>query len=100
MCKAEVAIVKHLIKELLEHFPKVCVANGEEESYHTKCNKDTIDECFACDEFCIYGIDKDGASAGFVECILGNDGYDVISDYAVRIEPYITKTLAYAETWE
>lgn len=39
-----------------------------------------------------------GKSAGWVFFVYGNDGYDVISDYTVNLEPAIQPVLDYAET--
>lgn len=45
-----------------------------------------VGEMFATDEERLY-LSKDGKSCGWVFFVYGNDGYDVICDYTMNLEP-------------
>lgn len=64
-------------------------------------------EAFAGDECHIFVQPAEGPttedgrviSEGYVYCVLGNDGWDVISDYSTNLESLLTDANALAETY-
>lgn len=59
-----------------------------------------LENVFACDDARIF-LSKDGETySGWVLCVYGNDGTDVISDYTTNLEELLTKANALADKLE
>lgn len=68
-----------------------------------------MEEAFAGDECHVFVHDADGPlttnneqvilSAGWVYLVFGNDGYDVISDYMMSIEPLLKPAMDIADQY-
>lgn len=71
-------------------------------------HKKIMDAAFAGDEAHIFVQPAEGptvldgqiVSEGWVFIVLGNDGYDVISDYTVNLEPLLTNANKLAESYD
>lgn len=95
----EMAIVRHLLTELVAGGFIFTVDDGEDEP--VKCSveiEEGMEAIFAVEDAAIYAR-KAGESEdfGYVRLVMGNDGWDVISDYTLNLEVHIAKTNAYAE---
>lgn len=91
----EKMVVRSLVSELLGHGLTISVFDGEEWPVKrgTKRNQ-ILDALFACDAETILIRDGEDNKIGRAYLVYGNDGYDVIADYSVALEPYMTKTWA------
>lgn len=90
----EVAILKATVKALLAAGFTLSVFDGEEDHLivDNKAGSTNTEAIYKA----LYETDedylnawKDGKIFGWVRFVYGNDGYDVISDYSVNLEPYI-----------
>lgn len=79
-----------------------------DEMLHASTDKEKImDEAFAGDECHLFIHDAtgetviDGAiiSRGWIYLVFGNDGWDVISDYSVRLEEFLKGAETLAASW-
>jgi len=97
----ERAIVRNAVFELLDHGFSLSVDNGGDD-YEIDRSRDgdaVLAELMNTDEDRLLARDGD-ALRGWVFFVYGNDGYDVICDMTVSLEPYLPETLALAETLE
>jgi len=99
----EKTIVTQVIDSALEagDFIGLDTSDGEEiiEGF-TKDRQVILDNVFSCDDARIY-FSKDGVKYyGWVMCVYGNDGTDVISDYTTNLEELLSKANNLAESIE
>jgi hypothetical protein len=96
-------IVVSLIDELLGRGFIINVDDGDGMLFKAATfNRQTIiDAVMNTDEDYLHAY-KDGVKngGGWVRLIYGNDGYDVISDYCVQLEPFMVQTQALADKLE
>ena len=100
----EKAIAVAAIDQLLAAGFSLGVNDGEETTIHHSKDKSAIVKAlFTTDEDYLYvyeanDIDmSDLRPAYWVRFVYGNDGYDVISDYSVSLDPHLTEAIALAE---
>lgn len=94
----EAAIVRNAVHELLDHGFTLSVDNGGDD-YEIDRSTDAeaiIAELGHTDEDRLLARTGD-VIKGWVHFVYGNDGYDVICDMTVSLEPYLPDTLAIAE---
>lgn len=94
--KVELRVVHHFIKAA--HKAGYTMSSDEHKKSMTE--RELIDAIFDLDE-CYLSVWKNDTRVGFVELVMGNDGYDVICDYSINlnslmgpIEEWIAKTFA------
>lgn len=86
--EVERKIVRHLCDTMRKHgWDAVYVDDGGDEAEITRTTEEVIEAVFAVDEATI-AFRKDGKKpmTCFVQIILGNDGWDCISDYSFTDE--------------
>lgn len=96
----EAAIVRNAVHELLDHgFTLSVDTGGEDYEIDRSVDPDAvIAELMNTDEDRL--LARAGESIkGWVHFVYGNDGYDVICDMTVSLEPYLPETVALAETY-
>jgi len=85
--KVERSIARRLILDGLSMGYTIGVHNGEELVLNRSAkSKDILAAMFSVDEEKLYFY-KDGWPCGWVFLVYGNDGWDVICDYTVNLEP-------------
>jgi hypothetical protein len=96
----EAAIVRNAVHELLDHGFTLSVDNGgyDYEIDRSVDAEAVIAELMNTDEERLLARTGDKIK-GWVHFIYGNDGYDVICDMTVSLEPYLPDTLALAESY-
>ena len=94
----EAAIVRNAVHELLDHGFTLSVDNGGDDYEIDRSidAKAVIAELGHTDEDRLMARTND-VIKGWVHFVYGNDGYDVICDMTVSLEPYLPDTLAIAE---
>lgn len=87
--KVEREICTAVVDALLAAAFKLGVDNGGDDFEISDCSDraKVLETMFATDEERLYAA-KEGIR-GWVYFVYGNDGWDVISDYTVNLEPYI-----------
>lgn len=93
--RMEKRIARSLIIELLGQGFSLSVHDGDE--FTLKKSKNRMDILYSMattDEDYLYVADKKGVHFGWVRFIYGEDGWDVINDSTVNLEPFMTKTQA------
>ncbi len=96
----EERIVRNAVHELLDHGFTLSVDNGGDD-YEIDRSVDAeavIAELMNTDEDRLLARTGDKIK-GWVHFIYGNDGYDVICDMTVSLEPYLPDTVALAESY-
>ena len=94
----EKRIVHRVVKDALRAGYSVSVFDGEEFTLnHSTDSKTILAALMTTDEDTIRLHDKDGNYQGAVFFVYGNDGYDVIADYSVALEEFLTGANEYAE---
>lgn len=99
----EKAIAAQIVNELIEHGFILSINNGGDdfEIDFTNDSSKVIAAMFATDEDTICAINNEKKiNQCHVWLVYGNDGYDVISDYSVKLEPYMIKTMNLAADCE
>jgi hypothetical protein len=93
----EQRIITQLVDELLEHSFLLNVDDGDGLVLPTASadRKAILDALMNTDQDFLYAYKKEGG--GWVRLVYGNDGYDVISDYTTKLEPFMVKTQALAD---
>jgi len=94
--KIERRIVKHLVRELLEHNVELSVHDGEEHHAPTRDAGALFDQLMETDSDTLYvHLIGDHHPMAMVMLVYGNDGWDVMSDYSISLEHQglITKTI-------
>lgn len=96
----ERAIVRRLVRELLAQGYAITVDYGDVDDTsgvtRSTDEKKIIDAVQACDEewLQVYKNDRNYAT---IFLVYGNDGWDVISDYSVKLQDAIVKTNKFAD---
>ena len=95
----EAAIVRNAVFELLDHGFLLCVDNGGDDYEIDRGDSGdaVLAELMHTDEERLIAIRADQIF-GWVHFVYGNDGYDVICDHTVSLEPYLPETMALVET--
>lgn len=89
----ELAIVRNLIGVLKDAFPCDEIAADDGEGDLIKgSDDDLIETLFSVDQSTLRVINR-----GFVMLVMGNDGWDVVSDYAIPMEPILEPFLDWVE---
>lgn len=92
---AEKAIVKAAIKDMLDAGCKLSVDDGDDDYFITNSTdaEAVLAEMFSMDTDKLYVTKPDGSN-GTLLFVYGNDGYDVLADYSIALEPFMTLTKA------
>ena len=96
----EERIVRNAVHELLDHGFTLSVDNGGDD-YEIDRSVDAeavIAELMNTDEDRLLARTGDKIK-GWVHFVYGNDGYDVICDMTVSLEPYLPDTAALSESY-
>lgn len=96
----EERIVRNAVHELLDHGFTLSVDSGGDD-YEIDRSVDAeavISELMNTDEDRLLARTGDNIK-GWVHFVYGNDGYDVICDMTVSLEPYLPETVALAEAY-
>lgn len=90
--RVEREIARAVVKALLDAGFALSLDNGGDdyELAHVTDADKILKLMFATDSEHLYA-EKDGKICGWVFFVYGNDGWDVINDYSVKLEPYIGK---------
>ncbi len=96
----EKAVIKAFVKSALADGCKISVYDGE--AYPLTKSADlgaVMKAIMSTDEDHLF-IWKDGKRIGWVFLVYGNDGWDVISDYTVNLEPLMVDAQAVSDKRE
>lgn len=95
----EMAIVRRLVTGLIGAGRNLSVDSGGDEPdvEHSTLVTEIMAACFAVDEASIHVYLDGGKFTGSISLVFGNSGWDVISDYHVRLEPLLQGALEYSE---
>lgn len=99
--KVERRIVRRLIFDALKAGFSFNVNNGgdtNELPAPTNKAKDVLATMFATDSEHLL-LYKDGKSFGWVFLVYGNDGWDVVSDYSINLEPVMAGATQLADKY-
>ena len=101
---AEQAMLKCLIAELLEHGFALSVNDGEEEVVKQSRDPEKIFQaCRSTDQdlLIVFHLEPRGLrQIGWIKLVYGNDGWDLLSDYTINLEPFLVKTQTLSNTIE
>ena len=110
--KIEREIVGKLVDDVLAAGFRISVSlergyDTEEMLKGSRDKEKIMEEAFAGDDCHIFVHEAEGeileegriVSKGWVYIVLGNDGYDVISDYSVNLEELLKGSNALADSW-
>lgn len=86
----ELAIVTAVVEDLLAEGFELRVDDGGDEQERVDTPAAAIDALTAVDSSDLF-VFKHGQCTGFVSFVFGNDGYDVICDNSVWLEPYLAR---------
>jgi hypothetical protein len=100
--RIELMIVKQLIASAEKAGYTLAVEEYEDEGETTGIDYDVRSAIFNLDDAHVSVIDRDGKYIGCVYLVLGNDGYDIISDYSDNdaINELLTECNALADKLE
>lgn len=96
----ERAVIRHAVSAFIAAGCTVTVDYGGEEGQGVASSTDLgaiMKAIGACDEEWLH-VRKDGKALGTVMLVYGNDGWDVIADNHMSLEPLLEETTKYAET--
>lgn len=93
-------IVLRLIDDLLAAGCELSVYDGEEQYPWTTDRAAVIDAIMNTDEDVLRVRRLSDRLIGWVHLVYGNDGWDVICDYSMTLDPLLAGVNAYAETLE
>lgn len=95
----ELAIVRRMITDFVKLGYTITVDGDDDEAVRRCVDEASImDAVFAVDDCWVYVHDKPkGKAFAWVRLILGNDGWDVISDHTVNLEEHLKGVNEYAE---
>lgn len=96
----ETRIVKSTVKELLSHGFLLTVDDGDGETSKPTNNVKTLHGFLMETDDDYLHVYSDGKHFGWVRFVYGNDGWNVMSDYTVNLEPFLTATNKLAESLE
>ena len=85
----ELAIITAAVEDLLAEGFRLTVDDGGEEAAIEQTVPAIIDALTAVDEAVLY-VYK-GKAVGMIDFVFGNDGYDVIADNSLWLEPYLAR---------
>lgn len=97
--RIELQIVRKTIRTLKDAGFNLLADNGEDRTAWGATERQLIDNLFACDEAHLYARRAEGRGS-FVFFVMGNDGYNVVYDYGVSLEPQMALVSAYADSLE
>jgi hypothetical protein len=98
--RIEKRIAKTAVKQLLSAGFTITVFDGEARPVERSSDlKAIMDDLMSTDEDLLEVFQGD-KFIGSISLIYGNDGWDVISDYHVILEPNLTEAMALAERLE
>ena len=86
----ELAILTAVVEDLLAEGLELRVDDGDGEKVLYDGVAATIDALTAVDASDLFVFMR-GQCIGFVSFIFGNDGYDVVADNSVWLEPYLAR---------
>lgn len=94
----EMAIVRRLVTDLIVAGRNLSVDSGGDEPdvEHSTLVTEIMDACFAVDEARIHTYLDGDKYTGSISLVFGN-GWEVISDYHVRLEQLLQGALGYSE---
>jgi hypothetical protein len=96
--KIERRITAQAVTDLLAAGFTVSVFDGEETTVKKSSNKKAIVAALmTTDEDMLRAFNADGKFVGMVYFVYGNDGWDVVNDYSISLEPFLTTTV---QLWE
>lgn len=84
----EKEICTAVVDALLKAGFRISVDNGDDETNAFSSKPTIIKHMFLTDDERLY-VYLAGKCFGWVYFVYGNDGYDVISDYTINLEPFI-----------
>ncbi len=96
--KIEREIVTAVVKSALENFYSVAVYDGETETKPSNDVEQVLAGMFATDEELLVIYDHK-SQAGWVSFVYGNDGYDVIHDYSLKIDHILVEAQKIADRY-
>lgn len=89
----ELAVVTAAVSEILANGFTIRVHDGEDVSEPLTEKAIILDRMFDVDDEWLL-VYRDGKRFGQVYLVYGNDGYDVICDNSISLEPYLTEASA------
>src|SRR4030095_6813035 len=93
-------IARRAILHLLAAGYSVTVYDGEERTVNASTKTiEVLKAMMTTDEDYLIAIDAEGKERGWIRFVYGNDGWDVINDYTVNLEPALTRTNALIERY-
>ncbi len=93
-------IASVLIRDALAAGYTISVYDGEETTLkQSTSRKDILAAMFSVDEEFLFFY-KDGKRVGWVQFVLGNSGWDVISDYTTNLEHIMTGATKMSEKYQ
>ena len=99
--KIETRIVSRVVKDALRAGYTLSLCDGEVWTVKRSTQYRAImSAIMTTDEDLIRLRDKDGNNLGTVYFVYGNDGFDVIADYSVSLEEFLTGANEYATKLE
>lgn len=87
--EVEIKIIKATVKTLLDAGFTLNVFDGEEHHPVTAIKSEVLRDLYNTDEDYLYVHAPSGGTIGWVRFVYGNDGWDVICDNTLNLEPYI-----------
>lgn len=94
----EKQIVQAAVEGLVAAGYQVAVFNGEEVAQApTSDIQSVMQTLFACDEEWLFVYDSSEKRVGTVVLVYGNDGWDVIADNSINLEPALQQTTILSE---
>lgn len=96
--RIELQIARKTIRTLCEAGFELLADNGEDKTAWGASERELIDNLFACDE--AHLITRNDKGGSFVFFVMGNDGFDVISDYGMSIDAHMQIVSEYADRLE
>ena len=104
--RCERAVVREIARSATAAGYKIAIDNGEYDfaCSMTKKLKTVMSAIMQTDSDNLYFYgphsEANEGADGWVRCVYGNDGWDVISDYTVNLEPVIAGAIALALKYE
>lgn len=86
----ELAIITAAVEDLLAEGFRLTVDDGEEEAAVEQTVPSITDALYAAVDEAVLYVYK-GKAVGMIDFVFGNDGYDVIADNSLWLEPYLAR---------
>jgi hypothetical protein len=93
----EEKILRSCISELLNHGFELTVSNGMDRPIRLSTDADAVFNVMRSVEEERILVFHNNKNIGWIYFVCGNDGWDVICDYTINMERYLTKTFALIE---